>query len=233
MKLFKLMAPILYILISFQFAGCAWENLPEGETEEQLIVEVTMRMAGAMRPELFYYIVFNITGDPEKKPYSVFEGEDRGKYWNVYYMWGTPPFEETGLWRGLGGTNAEGENRIDIPPTEQAYLTELRPGTTQEGDHLTLRIDLSDIGYDFTSINMNMIVCNQAIDAESRLEYQYDPLVYDSFFARGITINLDGTEDYWDENQPTNAQEIYPNEREDDAPPEADIVYWRFVIVSR
>ena len=233
MKLFKLIAPILYILIAIQFSGCAWENLPEGETEEQLIIEVTMRMAGAMHPDLFYYIVFNVTGDSDKKPYSVFDGEDRGKYWNIYYMWGRPPYEDTGLWRGLGGKGIGGNDLIDNFPTEEGYLTELRSGTTQEGDHLTLRIDLSDIGYEFTSINMNMIVCNQAIDADSRLEYEYDPLVYDSFFSRGITINLAGTEDYWDENQPTNAQEIYSNEREDDAPPEADIVYWSFVIVSR
>lgn len=233
MKLYKLFLPILYILITIPYSGCAWENLPEGEEEEQLIVEVTMRMAGAMRPDLFYYVVFNLTGDPDKKPYSVFDGEDRGRNWNVYYMWGTPPYEDTGLWRGVGGKDNEGNDRVDNFPTEEAFLNELLPGTTQEGDHLTLRINLSDFDYQFTSLNMNMIVCNQAIDAESRLEYEYDPWVYDSFYARGITINLTGSETYWDENQPTNEQEAISNEREDSAPPEADIVYWRFVIVSR
>ncbi len=214
-------------------AGCAWENLPEGEQESQLIVEVTMRMAGAMRPDFFYYIVFNLSGDSAKKPYDVFEGEDRGKYWTVYYMWGTPPYKQTDIYRGFGGTTKDEENLIDREPVERERLNELRSGTGQEGDTLTLRIDLSDLDPFLTSINMNMIICNQAIDAKSRLEYEYDPWVYDSFIDRGLTINLKGLDDYWDENQVENQMEYKQNANEDIAPPAGDIVYWRFQIVSR
>jgi hypothetical protein len=224
---------ILYILMVAPLAGCAWENLPEGGGEPDKIIEVTMRVGGAMRADLFYYIVFNLSGDPSRKPYSVFKGDDRGKYWNVYYMWGTPPYEDTGLYRGLGGKGVGGKELIDVFPTKREFLNELKTGTTQEGDTLKLRINLSAIDVTVDSLNMNMIVCNQAIDAESRVEYEYDPYVFDSFYARGITINLTTSTDYWDENMPAYEQEGIPNEYEESAPPEADIVYWRFQIVSR
>ena len=48
------------------------EKLPEG-----LIVEVTMRLAGTIDPNLCYYIVFNTSDDPENKPYAIFHGDDR------------------------------------------------------------------------------------------------------------------------------------------------------------
>jgi hypothetical protein len=184
-----------------------------------------------MIPDYFYYIVFNLSGDSEKKPYSVFEGEDRGKYWNIYYMYGRPPFRDLGLYRGYGGIGPNDEVLIDMEPLERAYLNELLPGTDVSGDHMVLRIDLTKLKLPTKKINMNMIVCNQAIDAKSQIEYEYDPLVWDSFYGRGITMDLGGTTDFW--NEFNNRMEDKPNEREDVAPPGADIKNWRFQIISQ
>jgi len=225
---------LLITSLSYLLTSCAWENLPEGEVKKQRIVQVTMRLGGAMRPDLFYYIVFNLSGDPNKKPYSVFEGEDRGKYWTVYYMWGTPPHRDTDLYRGFGGKSKSGSNLIDKPPIPRRDLIELLPGTVVEGDHMTLVINLTDLPFPETGnviVNMNMIVCNQAIDAVSRIEYEYEPYVFDSFLNRGISMTLTSVADYWDEFH--NQQEHIPNEHEDVAPPEANIVDWRFQIVTR
>jgi hypothetical protein len=225
---------ILYIIFLLAGVGCAWENLPQGQEETQRIIQVNMRMGGAMRSDLFYYIVFNLSGNAENKPYSVFDGVDRGKFWTVYYMWGTPPLKETGLYRGFGGKGVNGSNLIDRFPMSREYLNELLPGTTVEGDHMTLSIDVSKLHIPATtslSVNMNMIVCNQAIDATSRLEYEYDPYVFDSFYGRGITMIYTSTADYWDELH--NPQESIPNEHEDVAPPEANIIDWRFQIIAR
>lgn len=227
-KLIQMLTTIaLFFLVS-----CAWENLPEGVQEKQRIIEVTMKTGGAMRPDLFYYIVFNLSGDPSKKPYSIFEGEDRGKYWSVYYMWGKPPYKNLGLYRGFGGKGKDGKNLVDNPPLDRSLLHELTTGTSVSGDRMTLRIDLSKLAIpaSITSINMNMIVCNQAIDADSRVDYQYAPYVFDSFYDRGITIPLTGVGDYWDE--ANNPQERLPNEHENSAPPEANITDWRFFKIS-
>lgn len=231
--MYKFLRIILTLVPLVSLCSCAWENLPEGEQQKQRIVQVTMRLGGPMRSDLFYYIVFNLSNDPSKKPYSVFEGEDRGKYWSVYYMWGTPPYQPTGLYRGLGGKGAGGTNLIDRFPTKRDYLIELLPGTVVEGDHMTLVIDLSKFSLpeDNLTVNMNMIVCNQAIDATSRVEYEYDPYVFDSFYARGISMTFSSTSDFWDELH--NPQETIPNEREDTAPPEANIIDWRFQIITR
>lgn len=210
--------------------GCAWENLPEGQQKKQVIVQTTMRLAGDLNPNYFYYIVFNVTGKPDNKPQSIFDGDDRGKFWNVYYMWGTPPFRATGLYRGFGGTSKSGKNLVDREPKENAYLNELLPGTIVEGSSITLRINLTGLVIPGNVINMNMIVCNQAIDATSKLEYEHDPFVFDSFYAGGITINLAGTYDFF--NEALNPQENLPNENEDIAPPSANIVNWNFQIIS-
>ena len=76
----KKLIPILCLIVLSLNIGCAWENLPEGEVEVQKIIQVTMRLGGAMHEDLFYYIIFNVSGDPDNKPYSVFEGDDRGKF---------------------------------------------------------------------------------------------------------------------------------------------------------
>ncbi len=224
---------ILYILALIPMCGCAWENLPEGEVEEKKIIQVTMRLGGKMRSDLFYYIVFNLSGDPDKKPYSVFDGEDRGKNWTVYYMWGTPPFEPTGLYRGFGCKGISGNDLIDNFPDKEDFINELLPGTNVSGDSMTLRIDMTNLPLTSGYINLNMIVCNQAIDAQSKFEYEYDPYVFDSFYERGITMNLLGYETFWSEQQSENAQEEFPNEQEETAPPEADIINWRFQVISK
>jgi hypothetical protein len=193
-----------------------------------LIVQVSMRLRGAINPDFFYYIVFNNSGDPAAKPWSVFDGEDRGKNWSLYYMYGSPPTRATDLYRGAGGLGGEGENLVDQPPLDRASIPELLPGTIVEDDRITLRIDLG--GPDFQSLNMNMIVCNQAIDAESKVSYEFDPYVFDSFYDNGIT--LDPTEGITQWSESTHPQEQIPNEYENTAPASADIVDWVFQIVE-
>jgi hypothetical protein len=224
---------ILIILVALIVPGCAWENLPS-ETQDvtpQRVIQVRMQLGGAKREDLFYYIVFNLSGDPAKKPLAIFDGVDRGKNWTVYYMWGKPPNRNLGLYRGYGGEGTGGSNLIDQIPVEQAFLNELMEGTSVTGDQMTLRIDLTNIAIGNGIFNLNMIVCNQAIDAESQFEYEYDPYIVDSFYDGGISIDFFGNADTW--NETYNPQEEIPNEHEDIAPPEADIIDWSFRIISR
>ncbi|MFH1677087.1 MAG: hypothetical protein ABIC40_08680 [bacterium] len=228
--MYKFSTLILPILLLFTVASCAWSNEDDPNQTKNTVIQVTMRLGGAIRNDLFYYFVFNISGDPLKKPYSVFDdSEDRGKYWSVYYMYGTPPRRPTGIYRGRGGTTKQGVSRIDNPPLEQAYLSELLPINNIQGNQFILRIDLGQVS--LKNINMNMIVCNQAIDADSRLEYEYDAYVYDSFYDRGLTLNLTGNILLWNEAQ--YSQELISNEHEDVAPPEANIVDWQFNVLSK
>jgi len=211
--------------------GCAWSNPPEGGEKPQKIIQVTMRLGGAMHEELFYYIVFNLSGKIDNKPYSVFDGEDRGKFWTVYYMYGAPPYKPRDLYRGFGGKGVNGTLLIDKFPTAQIDLTELRPGTSVQGESMTLVIDLTELPLPSKIVNLNMIVCNQAIDAESKFWYEYDPRVYDSFLNRGISIDMGGVTDYWSE--AGYPQEEIANEYEDASVPQADIVDWSFQIITR
>ena len=213
--------------------SCAWENLPEGGEKPPFIVEVTMRMGGDMSPDLFYYIVFNLSGEADKKPRSIITGPDRGKFWTVYYMWGTPKFQPTDLYRGFGGQPNEDTNLVDKPPVKSSFLNELLPGTVIEGNQMTLKIDLTEIQNAISNINLNMIVCDQAIDAESQLYYQFDPIVWDSFYGNGLTINLKSTtEDFYSENDTRYQMERIPNENEDIALPKANIVYWEVLVIT-
>ncbi|MCX6645987.1 MAG: hypothetical protein NTY09_06485 [bacterium] len=229
----KKLIQILVIILSFAISGCAWENISkEGEEPEpQRVIQVRMQVGGAKREDIFYYIVFNLSGDPAKKPLAIFDGVDRGKNWTVYYMWGKPPNHNLGLYRGYGGEGTGGSNLIDQPPVEQAFLNELMEGTSISGDQITLRIDLTKIAIGNGIFNLNMIVCNQAIDSESQFEYEFDPLVADSFYSGGISIDFFGIADTW--NETNNPQEDIANEREELAPPEADIIDWSFRIISR
>jgi hypothetical protein len=213
--------------------SCAWENLPAGGEEVPTrIVRVMMRLGGPIRNDLFYYIVFNLSGDPTKKPYSIFDGEDRGKYWTVYYMYGQPPLRDLDLYRGFGGKTKDGDYRIDQRPTQRYDLNELMDGTTISGDQITLVINLTEFGFIPNNINMNMIVCNQAIDLESKFEYEWDPYVFDSFYERGITIDLNSIDPWWGESNYEDKMEVFPNENEETAPPGADIIDWYFTVIS-
>jgi hypothetical protein len=230
---------ILYIfLLLLLSSGCGWQNLPQGEQQGQTIIEVTMRAGGPLDSKLFYYIVFNFSQKPGNKPDSIFEGDKRGKYWNVYYMWGTPPLKTTQIYRGFGGVNQSGTNLLDNSPLQQEYLNELLPGTSVEGDHMTLRIDLTPFKISPTKniiLNMNMIVCNQAMDAESKTYYgQYLPYVFDSFYSNGISMNISTTTDFFNEQlYPQEPPLMPPNEHEDVAPANANIIDWTFQVISR
>jgi hypothetical protein len=237
--LLKKLYLILYIAVILFSNGCAWENLPPGGEKTQKIVTVTMQLGGAMDPRLFYYIVFNLSQKADKLPFSVFTGVDRAKNWSVYYMYGQPPNNKTlDLYRGYGGVNKKGENLVDRPPTRREYLNELKSGTVVEGDHMTLVIDLTPFNLSSTStykLSMNMMVCNQPIDSDSQSYYDYAPYVFDSFFANGITMVINSTTDYWYEGSAYGQEPPYqpPNEHEDVAPANANIINWNFQIVSR
>lgn len=229
----KLIQIFTIILLVFN-CGCAWENLPEEGNDDpkpQRVIQVKMQLGGAKREDIFYYIVFNLSGDPANKPLPIFDGEDRGKNWTVYYMYGKPPNRDLGLYRGYGGEGTGGSNLIDSQPLEAAYLNELMEGTSTSGDQITIRIDLTEIPIGNGIFNLNMIVCNQAIDAESQIEYEFDPYVVDAFLDGGVSIDFFGTADLW--NETYNPQEEIPNEHEDVAPPGADIINWNFRIISR
>jgi hypothetical protein len=225
---------IILFSISLWPYGCAYANINKdapSEPKPQRVIQIKMQLGGAKREDIFYYIVFNLSGDAAKKPMPIFDGTDRGKNWTVYYVWGKPPNRDLGLYRGYGGEGVSGGNLVDNAPTEQAFLNELMEGTNTAGDQITLRIDLTKIPIGNGIINMNMIVCNQAIDAESQIEYEYPPYVVDAFFDGGISIDFFGTADTW--NETYNPQEEDSNEHEDGAPPGADIVDWNFRIISR
>lgn len=230
----KKIAIILYIFVlTMMVAGCAWENLPiDGEEVQTRYIRVNMRLGGPMNPEYYYYIVFNLSGDTDKKPYTIFDGEDRGKYWTVYYMYGQPPNRVLDLYRGFGGTSPDGDYRVDDRPTQRYDLNEVKDGTNIGGDQITLVVDLTDFGLIPDSINLNMIVCTQAIDLESKYEYEWDPYVFDSFYERGITISLNSVDPWWGEANYEDKLEVFPNENEETAPPGADIIDWYFTVIT-
>ena len=231
-KMYKFTVIIINLVILISLGSCGYSNLPIGEQENQRIIEVTMNLGGEISPILFYYIVFNLDNDPTHQPYSVFEGEDKGKYWTVYYMYGQPPFEDLQLYRGFGGTREDGFNLVDKFPEEEQNLLEIRNATIT-GSQMSLRIELTNLGIPDTgqfNLNMNMIVCSQPIDITSQIEYDREPYVFDSFYNRGISINLNGNTDFFNEN--FNPQEEFPNENEDIAPPSANITNWVFQIIT-
>jgi len=223
--------PILCALTLLAGTGCAWENPPEGGELPQKIIRVSMTLGGAMHEDLFYYIVFNLSGKIDNKPYSVFDGEDRGKFWTVYYMYGAPPYKLRDLYRGFGGKGVNDNLLIDKLPIPRIDLIELLQGTSVQGNTMTLEINLTELPLASDIINMNMIVCNQAIDAESKFWYEDEPWVFDSFLYRGISIDMGSYDNYWSE--ANYKQEEIANEHEESAPPEADIKDWSFQVITK
>ena len=93
--------------------GCAWENVDETEGKQYPIWEVKMVMEGSINQNLYYIIMFNFSGDENLQPFPEIDGEDRGRNWDVYYMYGKPGDrpevapEPLGFYKGEGGIDAE------------------------------------------------------------------------------------------------------------------------------
>ncbi len=98
-------------LLAFLSIGCAWENLDADVTDVDRIWELRMVMEGAVDDYSYYIIVFNFSGDINQKPLAALDGEERGRFWEVYYMRGKPGDrpemapEPLDFYKGLGGSS--------------------------------------------------------------------------------------------------------------------------------
>jgi len=228
----------LSILILFLLfpAGCAWENIPEGNQEKPLRVRITMDVQGKIDANLFYFIVFNFSGDTKQMPKPDFEGDERGKYWDAYYMYGNPRLTGNDFYRGVAGKTKSGENRLDKRPIPSAYMNEFvstssptpggpPPSTSQ----IKLELDFGVVDMDkFKSINMNMMVSSLPFDRIDNPDDQYDAFVYDNFEDNGVTLPLSGGKT--DFNEEEYKKETQENIGEN-PPPNANIIDWRLLIL--
>jgi hypothetical protein len=235
--MYRIINKILLILIlAFLLqSGCAWENLPEGdETEKDLRMTITFRVQGQLDPNLFYFIVFNFSGDPSKKPKPDFEDEERGLNWDAYYMYGNPRLEGHDFYRGLGiGQTKDGTPYLDLRPVQSKKLTEFVTTsyppvkTIPVGNQIVLELDFGKTKPP-PSVNMNMMVSSLPIDRVDNPDDGYDALVYDSFKFDGITLNLGGTKtDFHEQETPMEDEENIG----ENPPPNANIIFWRVQIL--
>ena len=104
----------LAIILSFLSVGCAWENVEPNEDDKDRFWEIKMIMEGSINTNLYYIIVFNFSGDENQKPLAALSGEDRGLFWDVYYMYGKPGDrpeiapEPLDFYKGIGGSTLTG-----------------------------------------------------------------------------------------------------------------------------
>ena len=121
---------ILRLLISislllFILTGCAWENVDESETAQYPIWEVRMVMEGSLNANLYYIIAFNFSGDETLMPFPEIDGEDRGRNWDVYYMYGKPgdrpevATKPLGFYKGIGSLSKENALPIVTSPKKR------------------------------------------------------------------------------------------------------------------
>ena len=135
-KIFRFLAPV--ILMALLPLGCAWENVAPGEGATNRIWEIRMVMEEAVNTSMYYYIVFNFTGDPVKIPVATFDGLDRGQYWDLYYLYGRPGDYPDGpnlkpldFYQGEGGTQTTGgELPVDTDPQKRRKDPQ-KPASTQ------------------------------------------------------------------------------------------------------
>ncbi|MFH1514261.1 MAG: hypothetical protein ABIG42_02250 [bacterium] len=105
---------ILTFILSILSVGCAWENIDPTVNDENRFWEIQMVMEGGINTNLYYIIVFNFSGDENQKPLAALSGEDRGKFWDVYYMYGKPgdrpeiATEPLDFYKGLGANVKSG-----------------------------------------------------------------------------------------------------------------------------
>jgi hypothetical protein len=86
-----------------------------------------MVMESSLDPNSYYFIVLNFSGDPAKLPLADFDGLDRGRNWDIYYVYGKPGDEPYGpnadpldFYKGEGGTTSTGgELPIETDPKKR------------------------------------------------------------------------------------------------------------------
>jgi len=130
---------IITAIVMILACGCAWENIPPGEGEANRIWEIRMVMEGSIDLSTYYFIVFNISGDPAQLPVADFDGLDRGRNWDFYYVYGKPgadPFsgfaDPLDFYKGEGGGTAVtgGELPIETDPKKRRKDPQ-KPASTQ------------------------------------------------------------------------------------------------------
>jgi len=223
---------IILVLLPFILGGCAWENI-EGEVEQNLRLRIEMQVQGTIDPNLFYFIVFNFSGDANQKPVPDFEDDERGLYWDAYYMYGNPRGTGWDFYRALAGTAKDGNPRLDKRPTPSDYLFEFvptsqpTPGTTPSGNKLILELDFGTMDTP-AKVNMNMMVSSLPFDRVDNPDDPYDALIYDSFLFDGVTLNLNGNvKDFHEEDFKVEQEENIG----ENPPPNANITFWRVRIL--
>ena len=226
---------ILVIVVLF-LISCAWENVPIGGEPDNLRVQITMELQGQIDKTLFYFFVFNFSGNPDKKPEPEFEDDKRGLNWDVYYMYGNPRLSGYDFWRGMRGITEAGTQALDDRPIPSQEMFEFVPTSRPtplndpSGKKITLELDFGNLPTDkYKSINMNMMVSSLPFDRIDNPDDLFDAFIYDSFLFDGVTIVLDGNK--IDFNDTEFQVEVEENIGEN-PPPNANIVDWRLLILE-
>jgi hypothetical protein len=221
------------MLIPLLQAGCAWENIDEGDTDDDFRMQIELRVKGSIDPNLFYFIVFNFSGDKDQKPIPDFEDEERGLYWDAYYMYGNPRLTGHNFYRGIAGTAKDGNPKLDKRPAPSNELWEFVPtskptvGTSPTGNSIMLELDFG-LNKPPSIVNMNMMVSSLPFDRVDNPDDPYDALIYDSFLFDGVTLNIGGsTKDFHEQDFKVEQDENIG----ENPPPNADITFWRVLVI--
>jgi len=225
----KIINMLIIMHLVLLLTGCAWENLPEEGYTPDLRIRIILRVQGQIDPGIFYFIVFNFSGDPAKKPKPEFEDDERGLYWDAYYMYGNPRMTGLDYWKAVAGTTKKGYNRLDLRPTPSYDMVEFvtstvpKPGITPTSNKLVLDLDFGKLKPP-NSINMNMMVASLPFDRIDNPDDIWDAVIYDSFLLEGVTLNLGGNEtDFNEEDFRVEEQENIG----ENPPPNANIISWQ------
>lgn len=231
----KITRPLyILVLLSLLAGGCAWENLPEEGVQKDFRLKITMRVQGTIDKNLFYFMVFNFSGDTSKKPKPEFEDDERGMYWDAYYMYGNPRLTGNDFYRAVAGTTQQGYNRLDLRPIASYEMVEFvpssspKPGTVPQNlNSIVLELDFGKITPP-NKINLNMMVSSLPFDRIDNPDDQWDATIYDSFLFEGVTLNLSGSDTDFNEEE----YKVEDDENiGENPPPNANIIFWRVQIL--
>ena len=234
--MYKFTFTILLILILPGISnGCAWENIPEEGGEKDFRVRISMRVQGQIDPNLFYFFVFNFSGNQSKKPKPDFEHEERGMYWQAYYMYGNPRLEGHDFYRGVAGKTKDGRNRLSLRPIPSNEMFEFvptsvpKPGSTPSGNTISLELDFGKYEDVPSRINLNMMVSSLPFDRiDNPVDDLWEAFVYDSFLFEGVTLNITGYKtDFHEQDFKVEVEENLG----ENPPPNASIVFWRVLLL--
>ena len=226
----------ILILLAALMTGCAWENIPEGPEVKPLRIRITMDVQGKIDPNVFYFFVFNFSGDSKQMPKPEFEGDLRAKFWDAYYMYGNPRLTGHDFYRGIGGKTKTGANRLDRRPTPSNYLTEFistsspTPGAPPPStNRIKLELDFGVVDMTkYKSVNMNMMSSSLPLDRIDNPDDQYDAFIYDNFLDNGVTLVLSSGKTDFNEQEYQKEQDENIGEH---PPANANIIDWRVLIL--